>query len=314
VPTLVAGNVCLLKPASNVPMAGLEMEQIFAAAGFPPQVVQSLLVDAAGAAKLIEDPRIAGVSLTGSVPAGRHVGALAGAHIKKVVLELGGSDPFLVLDDADPDQAARLAVQARFMNGGQSCIAAKRLIVHSAAARPFTEKFLEHFHALKVGDPLAEETDIGPLARREFLGELAGQLDDAVRRGAAVILGPAAPPGKGYFFRPAVVTGVTAGMRVLQEEVFGPLAPILVVADQAGAVAAANATVFGLGAAIMSRDTERAERLAAELETGFVAINDLVKSDPRLPFGGVKDSGVGRELSRYGLCEFVNIKSVVVQR
>jgi succinate-semialdehyde dehydrogenase/glutarate-semialdehyde dehydrogenase len=254
-----------------------------------------------------------GVSLTGSVPAGSQVGSLAGRQIKKLVLELGGSDPFIVLDDADLDKAAELAVFARNFNAGQSCIAAKRFIILKSVAEEFQERFSNYFRSIKIGDPMNEAVDIGPLAKNEFMDVLEEQLDDAQRKGAHIVYGPEPPRGKGFFFRPAFVAGATPDMKVLSEEVFGPIAPIVVAADEAEIVRLANASEFGLGASIWSRDIERAERIARRIESGFVAINDMVKSDPRLPFGGIKKSGIGRELSHYGLREFVNVKTIIVK-
>jgi succinate-semialdehyde dehydrogenase / glutarate-semialdehyde dehydrogenase len=312
VPTLVAGNTCLLKHASNVPMAALAIEQLFRAAGFPEGVFQTLLTDGDTIGRLIEADWVDGVSLTGSFSAGSKVGALAGRGIKKAVLELGGSDPFIVLDDADVACAAEKAVLARTMNTGQSCIAAKRFIVMKSVAASFVERFSAFLNTLGIGDPMLESTDLGPLARREFVADLQTQLEDAILKGGKVIPGPRPPGGKGFFFRPVLVTDVTADMRIVKEEVFGPIAPIIVAADEAEAVALANATEFGLGASIWSRDLDRAERVARCIQAGFVAINSIAKSDPRLPFGGVKKSGVGREMARYGLMEFVNVKTLVI--
>ncbi|MFZ2446652.1 MAG: NAD-dependent succinate-semialdehyde dehydrogenase [Syntrophobacteraceae bacterium] len=311
VPTLAAGNVCLLKHASNVPITALEIEKIFREAGFPENVFQTLLIGADTTERIIEAELVDGVSLTGSVEAGSKVAAMAGKHLRKVVLELGGSDPFMVLEDADLEKAASTGVRARVVNAGQSCIAAKRFIVAESVAGEFVEKFLDVFNRLKIGDPMDEETDIGPLAKEEFLKDLAVQLDDAEKKGAVVHRGPE-PPDKGFFFRPVVLTDVKPGMKVVGEEVFGPIAPIITVKSEEEMVRIANDTEFGLGASIWSRDKDRAERIAREIATGFVAINGMVSSDPRLPFGGVKKSGFGRELSHYGLREFVNIKTVVV--
>ncbi len=313
VPAMAAGNVCLLKHASNVPMTALEIEKIFSESGFPPHVFQTLLIDSSTAARLIEEDKADGVSLTGSVEAGSKVGALAGGHIKKLVLELGGSDPFIVLDDADIEKAAETAVMARTMNAGQSCIAAKRFIVMEGVADAFRDCFVKHLNKLKIGDPMLEDTDMGPLAAKEFIAPLHEQLEDARAKGAEIIYGPKTPEGKGCFFQPAVVSNLQKDMKVLTEEVFGPIAPILSVGSEEEIVRIANATEFGLGASIWSKDIQRAEALARDIDAGFIAINDMVKSDPGLPFGGVKKSGVGRELSYFGLKEFVNIKTVVVR-
>jgi succinate-semialdehyde dehydrogenase/glutarate-semialdehyde dehydrogenase len=313
IPALAEGNVCLLKHASNVPITALAIEKLFEEAEFPAGVFQTMLIDASTAGSLIEEDKVDGVSLTGSVSAGSHVGSLAGRRIKKLVLELGGSDPFIVLEDADMDKAAQTGVLARHFNGGQSCIAAKRFIVMKSVAEEFQERFLGYFKAMKIGDPMDEATDIGPLARREFIEPLEEQLEDARRKGANIFYGPKPPDGGGFFFRPAVATGVKPDMKIMTEEVFGPIAPIVTAENEDEVIRIANATEFGLGASIWSRDTERAERLAMSIESGFVAINDMVKSDPRLPFGGIKRSGVGRELSSYGLREFVNAKTIVVK-
>lgn len=312
IPTLMAGNACLLKHASNVPLAALELERLFLDAGFPQYLFQTLLTDARTAGELIEQDRVDGVSLTGSVAAGSSIGSLAGKRIKKLVLELGGSDPFIVLDDASVRRAAEKAVQARTANTGQSCLAAKRLIVMESVAAQFQERFVAVLKTMKMGDPREEGTDLGPLAKRELVDEVEAQLADALSLGAKVAYGAAPPAGKGFFFRPAVVTGVSPRMRVLREEVFGPLAPIIVARDEHDVIELANATDFGLGASIWSRNLGRAEELSRHIRAGFIAINHIVKSDPRLPFGGVKKSGVGRELSHYGLLEFVNVKTMVI--
>jgi len=314
VPVMAAGNVCLVKHASNVPMAAMEIERIFERAELPRHVFRNLPLDASSATRIIDEDLVDGVSLTGSVEAGSKVGEAAGRRIRKMVLELGGSDPFMVLEDADLDKAAQTGVLARFMNGGQSCIAAKRFLVMKSVYDAFLEKFVAHMRALKVGDPMDEKTDVGPLARGEFIQELEDQLADAREQGAQVISGPRAPEGRGYFFGPVVVTGVTPSMRLFREEVFGPIAPILAVDSEEEMIRLANDTEFGLGASIWTRNMERGEALARKIRTGFTAINDMVKSDPRLPFGGIKKSGVGRELSHFGMEEFSNAKTVVVQR
>ena len=311
VPTLAAGNVCLLKHASNVPIIALEIEKIFREAGFPEHAFQTLLIGSQGAERLIEQDQIDAVSLTGSVGAGSKVGSLAGKNLKKIVLELGGSDPFMVLEDADLEKAARAAVRSRTANAGQSCIAAKRLIVMESIAEAFTEKFVAVMNGLRIGDPMDESTDLGPVAKKEFLETLGKQLDDALKKGARAHRGPK-PPNQGYFFRPVVLTELTEEMLVLKEEVFGPIAPVITARSEQDMIRIANATEFGLGAAIWTRDISKAERLAGEIASGFIAINGIVKSDPRLPFGGVKKSGFGRELSHFGLKEFVNIKTIVI--
>lgn len=311
VPTLAAGNVCLLKHASNVPITALEIEKVFREAGFPEHVFQTLLIGPQGAERVLDHDLVDGVSLTGSVGAGSKVASLAGKNLKKVVLELGGSDPFIVLQDADLDKAAQAAVRSRMSNAGQSCIAAKRLIVNESISEAFTKKFVGVLNGLKIGDPMDESTDLGPVARKEFLEPLAKQLDDALKKGARVHRGPK-PPDQGYFFQPVVLTGLTEDMLVMRQEVFGPIASVITVSSEEEMIRIANETEFGLGAAVWTRDISKAEKLVKEIASGFVAINGIVKSDPRLPFGGVKKSGIGRELSHFGLTEFVNIKTVVI--
>jgi len=312
IPAIAAGNVVVLKHASNVPMTALAIEESFRKAGFPDNVFKTLLIDSSTALSLIDDDRVDAVSLTGSNKAGEEVGAHAGGRIKKLVLELGGSDAFIVLDDADIEKAARTAANARVINAGQSCIAAKRFIVMERAAEEFKKHFIARLRELKVGDPMDEATDIGPVARKDILDALKEQLRDARSKGAEVVQMDQSFK-KGYFFAPSVVFNPKPNMKVLTEEVFGPLAPVITVKDENEAIRIANDTEYGLGAAVWSRNTDRAERVAARIEAGSIAINDMVKSDPRLPFGGVKKSGIGRELSHYGLKEFVNIKTVVVR-
>jgi succinate-semialdehyde dehydrogenase/glutarate-semialdehyde dehydrogenase len=310
IPAIAAGNVVLLKHASNVPMSALVMEELFAQAGFPSHVFRTLLIDAASAMKLIQDDKVDGVSLTGSYQAGVQIGTAAGSRIKRQVLELGGSDPFIVLDDADLDKTAQAAVLLRFRNAGQTCVAAKRYIVMESVARPFTELVIRHLGTLKMGDPLKEETNLGPMAMRDSLKDLQRQLDDAVAKGAAIVEGPA-PPNPS-FFRPVLITNANPSMAIAQEEVFGPIASIFVVKNEEEILSLANATEFGLGATIWSRNLERAERLSRRINSGIVAINRAVQSDPLLPFGGIKKSGLGRELSHYGFKEFVNIKTIMM--
>jgi succinate-semialdehyde dehydrogenase / glutarate-semialdehyde dehydrogenase len=312
VPAVTAGNVVLLKHASNVPQTALAIEEAFTKAGFPTNVFKTMLIDVAQTLKLIDDDLVDAVSLTGSNKAGEEIGAHAGRKIKKVVLELGGSDPYIVLDDADVEKAGRMAANARMINTGQSCIAAKRFIVMESVVEEFTRHFMARLNELKLGDPMNEATDIGTVARRDILDGLKEQLRDAKAKGARVLMAGQTFT-KGLFFTPCAVINTKPNMKVLTEEVFGPIAPIIVVKDEDEAISAANNTEYGLGAAIWTRNTDRAERLAGRIEAGFVAINDMVKSDPRLPFGGVKKSGVGRELSHFGLKEFVNVKTVVVK-
>ena len=312
IPAVAAGNVVLLKHASNVPTTALSIEDAFTAAGFPKDVFKTVLIDSHDALKLIDDDKVDAVSLTGSNRAGEEVGAHAGRRIKKLVLELGGSDPFIVLDDADVEKAARTAANARMINAGQSCIAAKRFIVMDKAADEFKKHFIARLRELKIGDPMDETTDVGPVARPDILNGLREQLKDAQAKGAEVVQLEHGMK-QGLFFAPSIVYNPRENMKVLHEEVFGPIAPVIVVKSEDEAVRVANDSEFGLGAAVWSRNTDRAEKLARRIEAGDVAINDMVKSDPRLPFGGVKKSGVGRELSHFGLREFVNVKTVVVK-
>ncbi len=313
VPGVAAGNVILLKHASNVPMTALAIEESFRKAGFPENVVKTLLISAKDAVKLIDDDLVDAVSLTGSNRAGEEVGEHAGRRIKNLVLELGGSDPFIVLDDADVAKAGRTAANARMINSGQSCIASKRFIVMESVVDEFTKHFIARLKEMKIGDPMDETTDVGPVARKDILDGLKVQLKDAKLKGAELYEVETPLPRNGYFMPPCVVLRPTPNMKVLSDEVFGPIAPVVAVKDEDEAVRVANDTEYGLGASIWSRNQERAERLARRIEAGSIAINDFVKSDPRLPFGGVKKSGVGRELSTYGLKELVNIKTIVVR-
>ncbi len=309
-PALMAGNVGLLKHASNVPGSALAIEEVMRDAGFEEGVFQTLLIGSRVVERVIDDPRIAAATLTGSEGAGRSVGAIAGRNIKNVVLELGGSDPFIVMPSADLERAVAVSVTARTINNGQSCIAAKRFIVHESIHDEYVKRFGEGFRALRVGDPMARETQIGPLARPEFVDDLHKQVEESVKMGARVAIGGRPREGKGYFYEPTILTDVAPGMPAYQEETFGPVAAVIRVKDLDEAIAVANATRFGLGASAWSGDREEQERLAREIEAGSVFINEMVKSDPRLPFGGIKASGIGRELAGFGIREFVNIKSV----
>lgn len=311
-PSLMAGNVLVLKHASNVPGCALAIEEAFLEAGFPEGAFTTLLIRAAEAEALIDDPRIHAVTLTGSDDAGRRIAARAGAALKKTVLELGGSDPFVVLRDADVQAAARTGATARLINGGQSCIAAKRFIVDASIAEEFTAAFVHHVEAARVGDPLEPTTEVGPLAREDLLDALHAQVTATLDRGARLLTGGRRLDRPGFFYQPTVLADVTQDMPAAEEETFGPVGAVITVADEAAALRVANASKFGLGANVWSRDLARAEHFAARVESGAVFINGFVKSDPRLPFGGVKQSGYGRELAREGIREFVNIKTVVV--
>lgn len=309
-PAIVAGNVVVLKHASNVPQCALALEALFAAAGAPEGVFQTLLVGSARVGAIVEDPRVAAVTLTGSEAAGRDVASRAGRAIKKSVLELGGSDPFVVLADADVAAAAASAVQSRMINNGQSCIAAKRFIVVESVADEFERRVIDGVRALRVGDPMDPGTDVGPLATRQIRDELAAQVERSVAAGAHVAVGGAAIDGAGFFYAPTVLTRVPLDAPALTEELFGPVAPIVRVRDTAEALALANATPFGLGASVWTSSVELADRAARDIDAGMVFINSIVASDPRFPFGGVKLSGYGREVGLQGLREFVNIKTV----
>jgi succinate-semialdehyde dehydrogenase/glutarate-semialdehyde dehydrogenase len=311
-PALMAGNVGLLKHASNVPQTALFMQDLFTRAGFPEGAFQTLLVGSRRVEAILRDPRITAATLTGSTPAGQSVGSIAGSEIKKVVLELGGSDPFVVMPSAKLPEAARVAAVARCINNGQSCIAAKRFIVHEAVYEEFERLFVAEMAAKKVGDPMDEATDIGPLANAQQLEEVEELVADAVAKGARVLCGGAASGGPGYYYPPTVLAGITEDMRVHLEEVFGPVATIYRVPDIDAAIELANVTVFGLGANAWTEDEGERARFAADLAAGMVFINGNVTSYPQLPFGGIKTSGFGRELASQGIREFCNIKSVWV--
>ncbi len=310
VPGLMAGNTSLLKHASNVTGCAFAIEDAFRKAGFPADVFRTIVPDYETVSALIASDIVQGVSLTGSTEVGRHIGAEAGRHLKKVVLELGGSDPFIVLEDADIEFTARGAVTGRMVTAGQSCIASKRFIVVEGIADAFTSRFTELMGALKVGDPRDETTQVGSLVNEAAVAELEEQLAQSVSLGARVLCGGERLAGQGCFFPPTVVTDTRCGMRLVDEEVFGPIAPIIRVQDEAEAVALANASEFGLGGSVWTRDLARGESVARQVESGTLFVNSITKSDPRMPFGGVKNSGLGRELSHYGLKEFVNVKGV----
>jgi succinate-semialdehyde dehydrogenase/glutarate-semialdehyde dehydrogenase len=311
-PALMAGNVGLLKHASNVTGCALAIEDILRTAGVPVGAFQALLVSSSRVGDVIDSPHVRAVTLTGSTPAGRDVASRSGRAIKKTVLELGGSDAYLVLEDADLEAAAETCVRSRLINSGQSCIAAKRFLVVESVRARFEDLFVEKMRARKMGDP-RESPDVGPLARHDLRDSLHEQVTASVRQGAHLRLGGVVPDGPGAFYPPTVLTGVTKGMSAFDEETFGPVAAIVSVRDEAEAVRLANDSPFGLGAAVFTADLARGERVAAALEAGNVFVNALVASDPRLPFGGVKDSGYGRELSQHGIREFVNTKTVYVK-
>ncbi|KFI23720.1 NAD-dependent succinate-semialdehyde dehydrogenase [Nitrosococcus oceani] len=312
-PALVAGNTAVLKHAANVPQCGLAIEQTLLEAGFPPGVFRTLLVSSSQTAKVIADPRVQGVTLTGSEAAGRKVAECAGRHLKKTVLELGGADPFIVLADADLEQAVPVAVQSRFINGGQSCIAAKRFIVMEEIADEFIVRFQADLEALQPGDPLDEQTTLAPLARLDLRAGLHQQVTASIQQGAVAVAGCQPLPGTGTYYAPSILDRVQPGMPAFDEELFGPVAAIIRVANEAEAVAMANASRYGLGGSVWSQNTSRAERLALELRCGAAFVNGLVKSDPRLPFGGIKCSGYGRELSWHGMREFTNQKTLWIK-
>lgn len=309
-PALMAGNVGLLKHASNVPQSALAIEEVFARAGFPEGSFQTLLVGTEAVQRMIDDPRVAAVTLTGSEGAGIAVGRAAGAQIKKAVLELGGSDPFVVLPTADVAKAAATAVKARTINNGQSCIAAKRFIVHEAVYDEFARRFVAGMEALAVGDPLDPATEIGPLATASIRDELALQVEQSVAKGAKVLTGGKKLDRPGYYYAPTVLADPVPGSPAWDDELFGPVATLFRVASLDEAIAIANHPVFGLGASFWSNDAVEIERATREIEAGSVFVNGMVKSDPRLPFGGIKRSGFGRELAAHGIREFVNVKSV----
>jgi succinate-semialdehyde dehydrogenase/glutarate-semialdehyde dehydrogenase len=312
-PALMAGNAGVLKHASNVPGCAIAIENVFLEAGFPRGLFRTLLIGSAQVKAVIEHPRVSAVTLTGSTPAGKAVAAQAGAALKKTVLELGGSDPYIVLEDADLDHAANTCATSRLINSGQSCVNAKRFIVVEPLVAQFTEKLIAAMKSRRMGDPLAEGVDVGPQARPDLRDELHKQVTDSVAKGARLLLGGEIPPGKGSFYPPTVLADVAPGMPAYNEELFGPVASIFSARDEADAVRIANDSIFGLGAAVFTADTARAERIARELDAGCTFVNTLVASDPRLPFGGIKESGYGRELGTYGIREFVNIKTVYIK-
>jgi acyl-CoA reductase-like NAD-dependent aldehyde dehydrogenase len=312
VPALTAGNVGILKHSSICMGTALQIEQAFKNAGFPENTFQSIIGDYRAGEALVESG-IDAVSVTGSVNTGRRVAELATKDLKKFVLELGGSDPFIVLEDADLSQTAHMAAQSRLLNNGQSCIAAKRFIVVKDIVEKFTKLFVEETESEVVGEPMDSKTTVGPLVRESQREALAQQVDDAKTKGASILTGGNSINRDGFFYEPTIVSQVDHGMKIIKEEVFGPAAPIIVVNNEEEAIREANNSEFGLGASIWTNNIERGIRLAREVQSGIVSVNEMVRSDPRLPFGGIKHSGIGRELSEIGIKEFVNVKSVVVK-
>ncbi len=313
VPALMAGDGGVLKHASNVPGCALAIEEVFRQAGFPEDLFRSLLIGSGQVAAVVENPRIKAVTLTGSTPAGRAVASKAGEMLKKTVLELGGSDPYIILEDADLDSAVNTCVASRLINSGQSCIAAKRFIVPESIREEFEQRFVARMKASKMGDPLEEDTEVGPQARHDLRDDLHRQVTGSIQKGARCLLGGELPEGPGAYYPPTVLTDLAKGMPAYDEELFGPVASIIPVQDEEEAIGVANDSPFGLGAAVFTSDIARGERIATQqIEAGSCFVNASVRSDPRLPFGGIKESGYGRELGSYGIKEFVNIKTVYV--
>ncbi len=308
-PCLMAGNVIVMKPSRITLQSGIEIEKAFTESGIPDGVFQTVIGSVDTANHLI-DSDVNAVTFTGSTNAGAKVGERAARNLKKCVLELGGSDPFIVLDDAIIEKAAEGAVKGRFINCGQSCVASKRFFVGKNIANNFIELFIKKTSQLKVGDPASIETDVGPLSSKESLETISGIVEDAKEKGAEILLGGSEIEGKGYFYQPTILTNVKPNMRIAKEETFGPVAPITIVENESEAIRLANDIEFGLGASIWTKDLQKADKMSRRIESGIVSVNNVVLSDPRVPFGGIKHSGFGRELSRYGMLEFVNIKSV----
>lgn len=312
-PALMAGNGGLLKHASNVPGCALAIEEIIREAGFPENIFRALLIGSKKVDHVIEHPYVQAVTLTGSTPAGKAVAAKAGSVLKKTVLELGGSDAYVILEDADLNRAVKSCVRSRMINGGQSCIAAKRFIVAAPLKNEFEQMFVEQMKAQKMGDPAREDTDLGPQARHDLRDQLHAQVQKSLQGGARLLLGGEVPDHKGAYYPPTVLTDVTKGNAAYEEELFGPVAAIITAEDEQDAIRQANDSVFGLGAAVFSKDSQKAEHIARDqLEAGACFANEFVRSDPRMPFGGIKGSGYGRELSSFGIREFVNIKAVYI--
>ncbi len=309
-PALMAGNAAVLKHASNVPGCAMAIEELFRDAGFPVNLFRTLMIPSVSVEAVIANPLIAAVTLTGSESAGSQVAALAGKHLKKTVLELGGADPFIVLEDADVDAAASAAVKARMINQGQSCIAAKRFIVVKPVALQFETALKTLFEALRMGDPLEPATQVGPLARPDLADEIEHQVNTSIAAGARLVTGGRRPSLPGCYFEPTILADVGPGMPVYSQETFGPVVSLITARDEEDAIFIANDSLFGLGGCVWTRDLKRGERIARKIESGTMFVNGMTKSDPRLPFGGIKKSGYGRELAGYGIKEFVNIKTI----
>jgi succinate-semialdehyde dehydrogenase/glutarate-semialdehyde dehydrogenase len=309
-PALMAGNASVLKHASNVPGCALAIEEIFLQAGFPENLFRTLLIPATGVEAVLTNPKIVAATLTGSESAGSHVASVAGKLIKKTLLELGGSDPFIVLDDADLEKAVKTAVMARMLNQGQSCIAAKRFIVMKPVLNQFEHALKAEFESLQTGNPMNPETQVGPLARPDLVDDIERQVNDSIAAGARLVTGGKRIGRPGCYFQPTILADVRRGMPVYSQETFGPVISIIPVSSEKEAIAVANDSEFGLGGCVWTRDLSRGERVARKVETGAMFVNGMTKSDPRLPFGGIKKSGYGRELSSYGIKEFVNIKTI----
>ena len=313
-PNLMAGNAGILKHSSNVTGCALAIEEVFRDAGFPLNIFRTIVVSSKQVGEIINNKNVMAVTLTGSVPAGKSVAEKAGAVLKKTVLELGGSDPYLVLEDADLEKAAATCVNSRLINAGQSCIAAKRFIIVESVYDEFEKLFVENMKSKKMGDPFDENNDLGPQASESLRDDLHRQVEESINRGAMLLLGGKVPEGNGAYYPPTVLANVKKGMPAYDEELFGPVAALIKVKDEEEGIAVANDTIFGLGAAVFTKDKKRGERIAAKkIKAGCCFVNEFVKSDPRLPFGGIKESGYGRELSAYGIKEFVNIKTVYVK-
>ncbi|MBL7478840.1 NAD-dependent succinate-semialdehyde dehydrogenase [Legionella bononiensis] len=313
VPTLMAGNAALLKHAPISSGTGNRIELLFKEADFPPNLFQHIIIDNEGAAKVIQNPYVSGVTLTGSERAGSSVASQAGKYLKKSVLELGGSDPYLILEDADTDLAAHSIVASRLNNSGQVCIAAKRVIVVKAIEKELTQKIMEHISSYKMGNPLDPKTNLGPLARKDLRDNLHNQVEKSMKQGAKLLLGGIIPEGKGFYYPPTVLTDIKPGMAAFDEELFGPVISICAVESEEEGISFANKGKYGLGAAVFTRNVQKGERIASnEIEAGVCFVNSFVASDPRVPFGGIKHSGYGRELSREGILEFVNTKTIAI--